>query len=51
METKVKSHGDKVTYFFNKKIPKVDSKHTSLEVISLDSTIKNDDGNNHCQCF
>ena len=33
MTTKIKSHGDGVTDFYNKKIPKVDSNHTCLAVI------------------
>ena len=43
MKTKIKSHGDKVTDFYDKKIPKVDSNHTCLEVITLDSALKKDD--------
>ena len=35
-KTKIKSHGDKVTDFYDKKIPKVDSNHTCLAVICLD---------------
>ena len=40
--TKIKSHGDDVTDFYDKKIPKVDSNYTCLAVISLDSAIKKD---------
>ena len=40
LNTKLKSHGDEVTDFYDKKIPKVDSNHTCLVVISLDSAIK-----------
>ena len=43
MKTKIKSHGDEVTDFYDKKIPKVDSSHTWLAVISLDSALKKDD--------
>ena len=43
MKTKIKSHGDEVTDFYDKKIPKVDSSHTCLAVISLDSALKKDD--------
>ena len=43
MITKIKSHGDDVTDFYDKKIPKVDSNYTCLAVISLDSAIKKDD--------
>ena len=28
MKTKIKSHGDGVTDFYDKKVPKVDSNHT-----------------------
>ena len=34
MKTKIKSHGDGVTDFYDKKVPKVDSNHT-LAVISF----------------
>ena len=40
MKTKIKSHGDEVTDFCDKKIPKVDSNCTSLAVISLRSALK-----------
>ena len=43
MKTKIKFHGDEVTDFYDKNIPKVDSKHTSLAVISLDSGLKKDE--------
>ena len=43
MKTKIKSHGDEVTDFYDKKIPKVNSNYTCLAVISLDSTLKKDD--------
>ena len=46
MKTKIKFHGDEVTDFYDKKWyhnPKVDSNHTSLAVISLDSALKKDD--------
>ena len=43
LKTKVKSHGDEVTGFYDKKFPKVDSNHTSLAVISLDFALKKDD--------
>ena len=42
-KTKTKSHGDEVTDFYNKKISNVDSYHTDLAVISLDSALKKDD--------
>ena len=39
----MKSHGDEVTDFYDKKISKVDSNHTCLAVISLDFPLKKDD--------
>ena len=50
MKTKIKSHGDEVTDFYDKKIPKLDSNHTCLAVISLDSALKKDD-NYYLQVF
>ena len=43
LKTKIKSHSDEVTGFYDKEIPKVDSNHTCLAVISLDSALKKDD--------
>ena len=43
MKTKIKSHGDKVTDSYDKEIPKVDSNHTCLAVISLKSSLKKDE--------
>ena len=43
LKTKIKSHGDEVTGFYDKKIPKLDSNHTCLAVISLDSAVKKND--------
>ena len=43
LKTKIKSHGGEVTDCYDKKIPKVDSNHTCLSVISLDSALKKDD--------
>ena len=37
-------------HFFHKEIPKVDSNHSCLAVISLDSTL-NKDGNHYPQVF
>ena len=34
LKTKIKSHGNKVTDFYDKKIPKMDSNHTCVAVIS-----------------
>ena len=49
-KTKIKSYGDEVTDFYDKEFPKVDSNHTCLAVISLDSTL-NKDGNYYPQVF
>ena len=46
MKTKIRSHDDEVTDFYDKKIPKVDSNHFCLAAIILDSTLKEDD--NYC---
>ena len=43
MKTKLKFHADKVTDFYDKKVPKVDSYLTCLAVISLDSALKRDE--------
>ena len=43
LKTKIKSHGDEVTDFYKKKITKLNSNHTCLAVISLDSALKKDD--------
>ena len=43
LKTKIKSHGDEVTDFYYREIPKVDSNHTCLAVMSLDSALKKDD--------
>ena len=50
MKTKIKSYGDKVTNFYDKEIPKVDSYHNHLAVISLDSALKKDE-NFYLQVF
>ena len=42
-KTKIKSHGDEGTHFYHKEISKVDSTHTCLAVISLDSALKKDE--------
>ena len=47
LKIKVKSHGNEVTDFCDKKIPKLDSNHTCLAVISLDSALKKD----HIYCL
>ena len=44
LKTKIKSHDDdEVTGFYDKKIPTLDSNHTCLAVITLDSALKKDD--------
>ena len=43
LKSKIKSYGTKVTDIYNKKIPKLDSNHTCLAVISLNSALKKDD--------
>ena len=46
LKAKIKSHGDEVTDFYKKEIPKVDSNHTCLAIISLVSALKKDDNYN-----
>ena len=43
LKTRIKSHVDEVTDFYDKKIPKLDSSHTCFAVISLDSALKKDE--------
>ena len=50
LKTKIKSYGDEVTDFYGREIPKVDSNHTCLAVISLDSAL-NKDRNYYPQVF
>ena len=50
LKTKIESHADEVTDFYDKEIPKVDSNHTCLEVINLDSALSKD-GNCYLQVF
>ena len=50
LKTKIKPHGDEVTDFYDKKIPKLDFNHTCLAVSSLDSAIEKDD-NYYSQMF
>ena len=42
LKTKIKSHGYEVTYFYDKKNPKVDSNHTCLAVTTMDSALNKD---------
>ena len=43
LKTQINFHGDKVTDFHDKKLSKMDSNHTCLAVISLDSALKKDE--------
>ena len=43
LKTKVKSYGDEVTDFYDKKVPKVDSNHKCFTVIGLNSPRKQDE--------
>ena len=43
MKTKIKSHRDKLTDFYDKDILKVDSNHTFLAVIGLDFAFEKDE--------
>ena len=43
MKTKTISHCDEVTDFYDKEIPKVDSNHACLTIISLHSSLNKDD--------
>ena len=42
LKTKIKSHGNEATDFSNKKTPKLDTHHTCLVVIRLDSALRKD---------
>ena len=42
-KTKIKFNDIEVTDFYDEKFPKVDSNHTCLAVITLDSALKDDD--------
>ena len=43
MKSKIKSHGNEVTDFYDKEIPNLNSNHTCLAVTCLDSALKKDD--------
>ena len=43
LKTKIKFLGDEVTDFYHKEFPKVDSNHTCLAVITLNSALKKGD--------
>ena len=51
LKTKINSHGDEVTYLYKKIFPKVDSNHTFLAVITLDTALKKDQNNDENNCF
>ena len=50
LKTEIKSSGDEFTYFYGKEFPRVDSNHTYLTLISLDSALKKE-GNCYPQSF
>ena len=50
MITKIKYYGDKITDLYDKEILKVDSNHTFLEIISLNSAL-NKNGSYYPQIF
>ena len=43
LRTKIKSYKDEATDFHNKEMPKVDSNHACLAVITIDSVFKKDE--------
>ena len=43
LKTKIKSHGDKLAYFHDKKNPKMDSNHSCLVIISIDLAVQKDE--------
>ena len=43
LKTNTKFHGNEVTDFYDKIIPKLDSNHICLAVISFDSALKKND--------
>ena len=50
LKTEIKSHGNEVTDFYDKEIPKVDSNHACTAVINLNSAVKKDE-NYYLQVF
>ena len=50
VKTKIESCGEEVTDFYDKRVPKVESNHACLAVISLDSAM-NKDRNYYLQVF
>ena len=51
MKTKIKSHSNEVTNFYDKEVPKVNSNHTCLVLINLDSALKKKDKSYYPQVF
>ena len=49
IKTKKKNNRDETTDFYNKETPKLDSNHTCLAVINLDSALRKDE--NYLQVF
>ena len=43
LKSKIMSHDDEITDFYDKEIPKANSVHTCLVVISLDSALRKDE--------
>ena len=43
LKSKIKSHGNEITDFYDEENPKLDSNHTFLAVINLDSALKKDE--------
>ena len=50
LKNKIKSHGDEVTDFYDKKVLKLDSNHNCSAIISLDSALRKGDSN-YRKCF
>ena len=50
LKTEIKSHGNEVTDFYDKEIPKVDSNRACTAVINLNSAVKKDE-NYYLQVF
>ena len=50
LKTKIKPNGDEVAGFYDKKVSKVDSNHTCVAVIRLNSALRKDE-NYYPKCF
>ena len=44
LKTKIESHGNEVTDFYDKQIPRVNSNNSCLAVTSLDFALEKDEG-------